>query len=137
MINIGKGMDFRLVGKVYSALSDCLNKRCRPIESAKSLIWRRVCSRPQANLVVLQTLCSGRNAPFASREKFDTVSGALRPKSIVCRAFCNPVGRECTLHWLQNWSQVRIDRAGSNRAAELQIFPAAELLWGGQTWLCP
>jgi hypothetical protein len=37
-----------------------------PIELAETLITGRVCSRPRANPAIVQRLCPGRNAPFAS-----------------------------------------------------------------------
>jgi hypothetical protein len=77
-----------------------------PLELADSSIIRRVCSRPQANSAIVQRLCLGRNAPSASRDKPNTVSGALRPKARVCEALRQFMSRECTLHWLLNRQNV-------------------------------
>ena len=40
-------------------------KEFYPIEPTKNLFCRRVCSRPQVYLAMMQTLRTGRNAPFA------------------------------------------------------------------------
>jgi hypothetical protein len=93
-----------------------------PLELADSSIIRRVCSRPQANPARVQRLCLGRNAPSASRDKPNTVSGALRPKARVCEALRQFMGRECTLRWLQIQTKTHLDRAGSAHPTADQGF---------------
>jgi hypothetical protein len=58
---------------------------------------RRVRYRPFTLTKLPQNGIQGRNAPFASSGQHPIVSGALRPKGIVCEGLRQVMGRECTL----------------------------------------